>query len=76
MKFIYQEMTTIIHGSNTINCYKVKKENTVHIVDSVFVARCATPFADKDSVAEIFTDLTVWMGIMKVLEQINANAAT
>ena len=34
-----------------------------------------SPFTDKGSVVEIFTDLTVWMGIRKVIEQINANAA-
>ena len=28
-----------------------------------------------ESVVEIFTDLTVWMGIRKVIDQINANAA-
>lgn len=33
-----------------------------------------TPFTDKGSVVEIFTDLTVWMGIRKVIDQINANA--
>ncbi len=32
------------------------------------------PFTDKGSVVEIFTDLTVWMGIRKVIDQINANA--
>jgi type I restriction enzyme R subunit len=34
-----------------------------------------SPFTDKGSVVEIFTDLTVWMGIRKVIDQINANAA-
>ena len=34
-----------------------------------------SPFTDKGSVAEIFTDMTVWMGIRKVIDQINANAA-
>ena len=34
-----------------------------------------SPFTDKGSVVEIFTDLTVWMEIRKVIEQINANAA-
>ncbi len=34
-----------------------------------------SPFTDKGSVVEIFTDMTVWMGIRKVIEQINANAA-
>lgn len=32
------------------------------------------PFTDKGSVAEIFTDLKVWQGIRKVIEEINANA--
>lgn len=34
-----------------------------------------SPFTDKGSVVEIFTDMSVWMGIRKVIEQINANAA-
>ena len=33
-----------------------------------------SPFTDKGSVVEVFTDLTVWMGIRKVIEQINVNA--
>lgn len=33
-----------------------------------------SPFTDKGSVVEIFTDLTVWMGIRKVIDTINANA--
>ncbi len=32
------------------------------------------PFTDKGSVVEIFTDLTLWMGIRKTIEQVNANA--
>ncbi len=32
------------------------------------------PFTDKGSVVEIFTDLSVWMGIRKIIEQVNANA--
>ncbi len=34
-----------------------------------------SPFTDRGSVVDIFTDLTVWIGIRKVIEQINANAA-
>lgn len=34
-----------------------------------------SPFTDQGSVVDIFTDLSVWMGIRKVIEQINANAA-
>ncbi len=32
------------------------------------------PFTDKGSVVEIFTDLSVWMGIRKIIEQVNVNA--
>ncbi len=32
------------------------------------------PFTDKGSVVEIFTDLSVWMGIRKIIEKVNANA--
>ena len=33
-----------------------------------------SPFTDKGSVVEVFADLTVWLGIRKVIEQVNANA--
>ncbi|MCI5891845.1 MAG: DEAD/DEAH box helicase family protein [Clostridiales bacterium] len=33
------------------------------------------PFTDKGSVVEVFTDLSVWAGIRKVIESINMNAA-
>ena len=33
-----------------------------------------TPFTDQGSMVEIFTDLSVWMGIKRVIDQINANA--
>lgn len=32
------------------------------------------PFTDRGSVAEIFTDMNVWLGIRNVIEQINTNA--
>ena len=32
------------------------------------------PFADYGSIVEVFTDLTLWFGIKKVIDQINANA--
>ncbi len=32
------------------------------------------PFTDQGSIVEIFTDLTVWMGIRQVIDQVNANA--
>ena len=34
-----------------------------------------SPFTDKGSVVEIFTDMSVWMEIRKVIDQINDNAA-
>jgi len=34
-----------------------------------------SPFTDKGSIVEVFTDLSVWMGIRSVIEQINSNAA-
>jgi len=34
-----------------------------------------SPFTDRGSIAEVFTDLNVWVGIRKVIETINANAA-
>ena len=33
-----------------------------------------SPFTDRGSVVEIFTDMTVWMGIRKVIDNINSNA--
>ena len=33
-----------------------------------------SPFTDKGSVVEIFTDMAVWMGIRKAIELVNANA--
>ena len=34
-----------------------------------------TPFTDQGSIVEVFTDLTIWMAIRKVIDQVNANAA-
>ena len=34
-----------------------------------------SPFTDRGSIAEVFTDLNVWVGIRKVIDTINANAA-
>ena len=33
-----------------------------------------SPFTDKGSVIDVFTDLSVWKAIQKVIESINANA--
>ena len=34
-----------------------------------------SPFTDKGSIVEIFSDMSVWMGIKNVIDRINANAA-
>ena len=33
------------------------------------------PFTDKGSIVEVFTDVSVWIGIKRIIDQINANAA-
>ncbi|MDI9470682.1 MAG: type I restriction-modification enzyme R subunit C-terminal domain-containing protein, partial [Bacillota bacterium] len=33
-----------------------------------------TPFTDQGSIVDVFTDLNVWMGIRRAIEQVNANA--
>ncbi len=33
------------------------------------------PFIDKGSIVEVFSDVSVWFGIKKIIDQINANAA-
>ena len=33
------------------------------------------PFTDRGSVVDIFTDVTIWLGIRAVIDQINTNAA-
>ena len=32
------------------------------------------PFTDQGSIVDVFTDLSVWMGIKKVIDRVNANA--
>ena len=32
------------------------------------------PFTDQGSIVEVFTDLSVSMGIRKIIDQVNANA--
>lgn len=33
-----------------------------------------SPFTDKGSIAQVFTDLSVWQGIRRIIEQVNSNA--
>ena len=33
-----------------------------------------SPFTDQGSIVDIFTDMSVWMGIKGVIDKINANA--
>ena len=32
------------------------------------------PFTDQGSIVEVFTDVNVWLGIKKIIDQVNANA--
>lgn len=32
------------------------------------------PFTDQGSIVDIFTDMTIWIGIRRVIEKVNANA--
>ena len=32
------------------------------------------PFTDNGSIVEVFTDLTLWIGIKSVIDRINSNA--
>jgi type I restriction enzyme R subunit len=32
------------------------------------------PFTDNGSIVEVFTDLSVWIGIRSIIDKINANA--
>ena len=33
------------------------------------------PFTDQGSIVEVFTDLSLWMGIRRIIDQVNANAS-
>ena len=33
-----------------------------------------SPFTDQGSIVELFTDLSVWAGIRRAIERVNANA--
>jgi type I restriction enzyme R subunit len=32
------------------------------------------PFTDRGSIVEVFTDISIWVGIKRIIEQINTNA--
>ena len=32
------------------------------------------PITDNGSIVEVFTDLTVWLGVKRIIDKINANA--
>ena len=44
-----------------------------HIMKDMSVLQDA-PFTDNGSIVEVFTDLTLWFDIKKVIDEINANA--
>lgn len=59
-----------IHFVNQIIAYIVQNG----LMKDLSVLRDA-PFTDNGSIVEVFTDLTVWAEIRRIIAQINANAA-
>ena len=57
--FVNQIIEYIVHYGMLIDLYVLQE----------------SPFTDQGSIVDIFTDLSVWMGIRGVIDQINANAA-
>lgn len=35
-----------------------------------------SPFTDQGSIVDVFTDLSLWAGIRKTIDSVNANART
>ena len=44
-----------------------------HIMKDLSVLQDA-PFTDNGSIVEVFTDMSVWLGIKRIIDSINANA--
>ncbi len=59
-----------IHFVNQIIAYIVQNG----LMKDLSVLRDA-PFTDNGSIVEVFTDLTAWAEIRRIIAQINANAA-
>lgn len=71
VKHLLSQITTEVRKITTeeIREYlsNYQKRNKVSVLQE-------SPFTDRGSVVEVFTDLNVWMGIRKVIDMINANA--
>ena len=72
-------LTFVLTYSNTLSTCFVKEWIVEYIVHNGMMKDLSvlqeSPFTDQGSIVEIFTDMNVWMGIRKVIDNINANAA-
>ena len=46
---------------------------TMSLLHGLFMLQDA-PFTDNGSIVEVFTDLSVWLGIKRIIDRINSNA--
>ena len=69
----YHDETSL--DSNQIYFVNQIVEHIVHngLMKDLSVLQDA-PFTDNGSIVEVFTDLTVWLGIRKIIDRINTNA--
>ena len=73
-KEAFSEYTT---GLDSRQIYFVNQiiEYIVHMMKDLSVLQ-ESPFTDRGSVIEIFSDdVSVWLGVRKIIDTINANAA-
>ena len=59
--------TRFSNSFNPFNSVKILKMKNMSVLQDA-------PFTDNGSVVEVFTDLSVWLGIKRVIDRINANA--
>ena len=54
---------------------RIKKKCDEYIVHNDMSVLQEAPFTDRGSIVEVFTDISVWLGIKNIIDRINANAA-
>ena len=52
----------------------VKDRAGIEDIIDLFILEHSVCMDSRAGLVEIFTDITVWMGIRKIIEQVNANA--
>lgn len=78
---IMQSDITLSHGNKVLiidakyysHTTQVQYEKHNGLLKDFSVLQSA-PFTDNGSIVEVFTDLTVWMGIKRIIDRINSNA--